>query len=68
MTHHYFTKKSKDFYKIKILTILEFNNDCCSISELNGYSKKELKQILSHIKFKYNNIDNQTNNLYYCKY
>jgi len=68
MTHICFTKKSKSFYKIKILTILEFNNECCSISELNGYSTKELKRILSKLKFEYTNIDNRQQHLYYCKY
>ena len=43
MGHKHFTKKSKNFYKVKILTTIEFNNGSCSVSELEGYSRKELK-------------------------
>ena len=69
MPHKRFTPKSKDFYKIKILTNIEFNDgDCCSVSELNGYSRKELKIISSRIKPFYKNIDKRNNKMYRCLY
>lgn len=68
MGHKHFTKKSKNFYKVKILTTLEFNNGSCSVSELEGYSRKELKIISSRIKPLYNNIDKRDIPLYNCLY
>lgn len=68
MLHKRFIKRSKNFYKVKILTTLEFNNGSCSVSELEGYSRKELKIISSRIKPLYNNIDKRDNPLYNCLY
>lgn len=68
MLHKHFIKRSKNFYKVKILTTLEFNNGSCSVSELEGYSRKELKIISSRIKPLYNNIDKRDNPLYNCLY
>ena len=68
MPHKYFTKKSKNFYKIKILSTMEFNEYACSVSELEGYSKKELKIISSKIKPNYINIDQRDNHMYRCPY
>ena len=68
MLHKHFIKRSKNFYKVKILTTLEFNNGSCSVSELEGYSRKELKIISSRIKPLYNNIDKRDNPLYKCLY
>ena len=68
MSHKYFTKKSKNFYKIKILTNIEFNNSCCSVAELEGYSRKELRTISSRIKPIYANIDKRDNIMYRCVY
>ena len=68
MLHKHFIKRSKNFYKVKILTTLEFNNGSCSVSELEGYSRKELKIISSRIKPSYNNIDKRDIPLYNCLY
>lgn len=68
MPHKRFTPKSKDFYKIKILTNIEFNNSCCSVAELEGYSHAELKIISSRINPLYNNIDKRDNIQYRCQY
>ena len=68
MPHKRFTTKTKDFYKIKILSNLEFNGDCCPVSELEGYSRKELKIISYRIKPHYNNIDKREIYSYRCLY
>ena len=66
--HIHFANKTKEKYIIQILEILEFNNETCSISELKGYSKKELKSILSRIKINYRNIHKRDNPLYFSLY
>ena len=63
MAHKYFIKKSKQYYILQILNILEFNEEICSITELNGYTKKELKQILPRLKYNYNNIHSRNNEM-----
>uniref|UniRef100_A0A6C0B3K6 Uncharacterized protein n=1 Tax=viral metagenome TaxID=1070528 RepID=A0A6C0B3K6_9ZZZZ len=68
MPHKRFTPKTKDFYKIKILSNIEFNGECCPVAELEGYSRKELKIIASRIKPDYNNIDKRDLYLYKCLY
>lgn len=64
MTHLYFKQVSRNTLILNILEIYEFNNECCSMFELRGYSKKELRYILSKIKYTYNNIDKKTNIFY----
>jgi len=66
--HKHFSKRSNEFYKIKILTILEFNDECCSLAELNSYSNKELSYISNKLSIQYNNIDDRSNIMYRCLY
>lgn len=68
MPHKYFTEKSKDFYKIKILTNLEFNDNSVSLSELNSFTKVALKIMSSGTNPLYKNIDLKKNIMYRCKY
>ena len=66
--HKHFYKQNKTELIKKINFALELNNQTCTNSELNGYSRKELKYINTFLKPVYRNIDNRHNKMYRCKY
>ena len=66
--HKHFYKQNKPNLIKKIKFALELNNQTCTNSELNGYSRKELKYINYFIKPVYRNINKRDNKMYTCKY
>lgn len=66
--HKHFHKQTKTELIKKINFALNINNDSCTTSELNGYTRRELKGISKLYRPRYKNINIRCNGMYRCKY